>query len=107
MREGSQGGGESPGTTRGGIERKMSVLNAPWLRALSLFRNYVQMTEAAGMSSRDSEPRRSMGPPVSSKASGELSKQRGPNPQTDYKRHFNRTKERFDLVNKVSGGTSI
>lgn len=46
-----------------------------------------------------------MGPPMASKGSTEAnySKQRGPNPQTDYKRHFNRTKERFDLVNAVRG----
>jgi hypothetical protein len=56
------------------------------------------------MTSRDSEARRSMGPPVSSKVGIEANsmKQRGPNPQTDYKRHFNRTKERFDVVNTVS-----
>lgn len=61
------------------------------------------------MSSRDSEPRRSMGPPAaSSKTSGDVSsKQRGPNPQTDYKRHFNRTKERFDVVTSVSDGNDV
>ena len=57
------------------------------------------------MASRDSEPRRSMGPPMSVKAvtaDGVQANKRGPNPQTDYKRHFNRTKERFDLVTAVS-----
>lgn len=58
------------------------------------------------MASRDSEPRRSMGPPMAVKAvtaDGVQANKRGPNPQTDYKRHFNRTKERFDLVTAVSG----
>ncbi|UZJ54722.1 hypothetical protein CBS101457_004042 [Exobasidium rhododendri] len=59
------------------------------------------------MTSRDSEARQSMGPPVASgkRVGGDLSiqNQRGPNPQTDYKRHFNRTKERFDVVNVEQG----
>jgi hypothetical protein len=45
-----------------------------------------------------------MGPPAAGKGSTQAlnSKERGPNPQTDYKRHFNKTKERFDVVNAVS-----
>jgi hypothetical protein len=51
-----------------------------------------------------------MGPAaISSKVPGadtSIQKQRGPNPQTDYKRHFNRTKERFDVVTLVSTSTA-
>jgi hypothetical protein len=52
------------------------------------------------MASRESEPRQSMGPPQSVKGAQETRKE--PNPHTDYRQHFNRTKQRFDVVTAVS-----
>lgn len=56
------------------------------------------------MASRESEPRQSMGPPQSVKGAQETRKE--PNPHTDYRQHFNRTKQRFDAVTAVSLASS-